>query len=132
MIALKNIARASRVLSFSKQLLRPAFLIQTPLYSFSFMQLFEANKPKGELDPAFKRITKLKGHVKSSSRKVYSKKLNRKARVQKQRLKNHKGLLKRIKIVNILSLRWVLAGIASSSFNPQARNIFCATNQDPT
>lgn len=33
-------------------------------FNFAFMSLFENNKTPGELDPVFKRKTKLKGHLK--------------------------------------------------------------------
>lgn len=52
-----------------------------PAYSMAFMQLFERNKTPAELDHSFKRITKLKGHLKSAGRKVYSNKLNTNVRV---------------------------------------------------
>ncbi len=52
----------------------------------------------------------MKGHLKSHGRKKFSTKLNKTVRVQKQRLKNHKGLLKRVKIVNINIVRWDLVG----------------------
>lgn len=73
----------------------------------------------------FKRVTKLKGHLKSKATKSYSKKLNMNVRRQKQKLKNHKGLLKRIKIVKYEIRRWVQGGIEDSSSNPQAYAI-CA------
>lgn len=100
MLALKNIARVGRAFPLLQFLYKPSPLLQTPLYSFALMQLFERNKLPGELDPAFKRETKMKGHLKFKSRKVYSKKLNTRVRTQKQRLKNHKGLLSRVKIVS--------------------------------
>ena len=40
--------------------------------------------------------------MKSKARKEYSKKLNTKVKTQKPRLKNHKGLLKRVKIVKMI------------------------------
>lgn len=60
----------------------------------------------------------MKGHLKSRSTKSYSNKLNTvSVRKPKQKLKNHKGLLKRIKIVTMLIFRLVLAGTESSNFN---------------
>jgi len=45
------------------------------------MSLFENNKPKGELDPVFKRKTTLKGHLKfKKNTQVVSPKLNEKRR----------------------------------------------------
>ena len=50
-------------------------------FNFAFMSLFENNKPKGELDPVFKRKTKLKGHLKfKKNDQVVSQKLNEKRR----------------------------------------------------
>lgn len=44
----------------------------------------------------------MKGHVKNKKNKgIQSTKLNPKIREQKSKLTNHRGLLKRIKIVNI-------------------------------
>jgi hypothetical protein len=79
----------------------------------------------------FKRETKLKGHLKSKATKNYSKKLNTNVRRQKQKLKNHKGLLKRIKIVIIQPLRSVPAGIDASNSSPQAVAICAATKHRP-
>ena len=79
----------------------------------------------------FKRETKLKGHLKSKATKDYSKKLNMNVRRQKQKLKNHKGLLKRIKIVSIQPLRSVPAGIGASNSSPQAVAISAATKLRP-
>lgn len=111
--------------------LRPALTL-TPAYGFAFMQLFERNKKPHELSPIFKRETKLKGHLKSKATKFYSKKLNTNVRRQKQKLKNHKGLLKRIKIVSTLPRRSAPGGIACSSSSPQAPDIFAATRVAPT
>jgi hypothetical protein len=68
-------------------------------YNFAFMQLFERNKKPAELSSVFKRETSQKGHIKSKAMKHYSTKLNENAKKQSQKLKNHKGLLKRVKIV---------------------------------
>ena len=68
-------------------------------YNFAFMQLFEKNKRPEELNSVFKRVTTQKGHIKSKAMKNYSNKLNENAKKQSQKLKNHKGLLKRVKIV---------------------------------
>lgn len=98
MLAFRNIV--GRALPLLNKLPKPSpLLITTPNYSFAFMQLFQKNKTPAELDPIFRRPTKLKGHVKSKARKQYSKKLNTRAREPKQKLRNHKGLLSRIKIV---------------------------------
>lgn len=75
-------------------------LMQRNSFSFAFMSLFENNKTPGELDPAFKRKTKLKGHAKHKRNNgIVSPKLNSKVKEQKVKLSNHKGMLKRIKIV---------------------------------
>jgi hypothetical protein len=55
MLALKNIARVGRAFPLLQFVFKPSPLLQTPLYSFALMQLFERNKLPGELDPAFKR-----------------------------------------------------------------------------
>jgi hypothetical protein len=74
-------------------------------YSFAFMSLFEKNKTPAELNPVFKRKTKLKGHTKfKKNNHVVSPKLNPNRRQQKTKLANHKGLLKRIKIVILCSI----------------------------
>lgn len=70
-------------------------------YNFAFMQLFEKNKKPEELNSVFKRQTTQKGHIKSKAQKSYSTKLNESAKKQSQKLKNHKGLLKRVKIVSV-------------------------------
>ena len=95
MITIKNLLRIG---SIARPFLTPG-LIQKPLYSMAFMQLFEKNKTPAELSPVFKRETKKKGHVQFKGRKNFSKKLNTQVRIPKQKLKNHKGLLKRVKIV---------------------------------
>jgi hypothetical protein len=125
-LALRGIFRA---LKFG--LPAPA-LAFAPAYSFAFMQLFEKNKRPHELDPIFKRETKLKGHLKSKATKNYSKKLNTNVRKQKQKLKNHKGLLKRIKIVAMGLCRWVRAGTGSSSSNRRVLGTCTATRAEPT
>lgn len=124
MITFKRIISTARV--FTKIMgVNP---VQTPLFvglnnlnkfNFAFMALFEQNKKPAELDPAFKRKTKLKGHIKhKKNSQVVSTKLNEHRREQKSKLANHKGLLKRIKIVNIfLIIRLVQDGIVNSSSN---------------
>jgi hypothetical protein len=113
------------------QAIYPASLCLRPAFGFAFMQLFERNKLPAELDPIFKRQTKLKGHLKSKATKVYSKKLNTNVRKQKQKLKNHKGLLKRIKIVPPLLFRSVPDGTDGSSSNHQAPAICTGINHRP-
>lgn len=121
MLVFKNIV--GRTFPLVKNLFKPPLLLTaTPLYSFAFMQLFERNKLPGELDPVFKRKTKLKGHLKSKATKSYSKKLNTRVRVPKQKLKNHQGLLSRIKIVRNGLGRWVPGGTGSSSSSLLARS----------
>lgn len=87
-------------------------LTQINRFSFAFMSLFEKNKTPAELNPVFKRKTKLKGHVKfKKNHHVVSSKLNPNRRQQKTKLANHKGLLKRIKIVILcLSQGWAKMG----------------------
>ena len=64
----------------------------------------------------------MKGHLKSRSSKHHSTKLNTlSVRKPKQKLKNHKGLLKRIKIVVFQVCRLDLVGIDSLNFNPQEK-----------
>lgn len=99
MISLRALTAFKGALGLPR-LLAPS-LLQGPRFQFAFMQLFERNKRPDELDPIFKRATKLKGHLKSKATKHFSKKLNTNVRRQKQKLKNHKGLLKRIKIVSL-------------------------------
>lgn len=101
MINLRSLTAIKSIFALSRTQFAPN-LIQSTLFGFAFMQLFERNKRPDELDPIFKRVTKLKGHLKSKAIKNYSKKLNTNVRKQKQKLKNHKGLLKRIKIVVFL------------------------------
>jgi hypothetical protein len=74
----------------------------------------------------------MKGHLKSKAIKSYSKKLNTNVRKQKQKLKNHKGLLKRIKIVPLILVRWALDGIENSNFNLQDPSIFTDIKAEPT
>jgi hypothetical protein len=110
-----RLGRAFNNLSF---LANTSPLLTVPYYSFAFMQLFERNKTKAELDPAFKRETKMKGHLKSRSSKHHSNKLNTiSVRKPKQKLKNHKGLLKRIKIVFANVFRLDLVGTDSLNSN---------------
>lgn len=97
MIVIKQLLRVGSTLSFP--VASQAALLRTPSYHMAFMQMFERIKTPAELSPVFKRVTKEKGHLKSKARKDFSNKLNTRVRTQKQRLKNHKGLLKRIKIV---------------------------------
>ncbi len=65
----------------------------------------------------FKRKTKLKGHVKNKKNsQVVSPKLNDNRRQQKTKLANHRGLLKRIKIVILyFEVRLVQDGTGNSS-----------------
>ncbi len=91
-VAFKNVRNPNTIISK---------LTHTNAYNFAFMSLFENNKKPAELDPAFKKPKKLKGHIKHKKNSgVVSTKLNPKIKQHKQILKNHKGLLKRIKIVN--------------------------------
>lgn len=124
MITFKRVVSTARVFAQMqsmgiKNLQTPLFMGLTNLnkFNFAFMSLFENNKPKGELDPVFKRKTKLKGHLKfKKNDQVVSPKLNEKIRQQKSKLANHKGLLKRIKIVNFfIKIRLVQDGIVNSS-----------------
>ncbi len=74
----------------------------------------------------------MKGHLKSRSIKSHSIKLNTKSvRKPKQKLKNHKGLLKRVKIVIMLIVRWVHVGIGSSNSNHQGKATCSATRAEP-
>jgi hypothetical protein len=80
---------------------RPLLKGITPQSSFAIMKLFESPKKPEELSPVFKKPERLKGHLRAKDRKGYiSPKLNPKVREKKKRLKNHKGMLKRIKIVD--------------------------------
>ena len=66
----------------------------------------------------------MKGHLKSRSIKKHSNKLNTKSvRKPKQKLKNHKGLLKRVKIVIMLIVRLDHVGIGNSNSNPLVKAI---------
>lgn len=122
MITIKSMLRLGRAFNIAPLLLNSHSLLTAPTYSFAFMQLFERHKSKAELDPVFKRETKMKGHLKSRSSKHHSNKLNSvSVRKPKQKLKNHKGLLKRIKIVVLRVCRLDLVGIDSSNSNPPAR-----------
>lgn len=131
MITLRSLMRLGRAMQLPKAAL-PHPLLYTPLCGMAFMQLFERNKTPAELSPTFKRETKLKGHLKSKAIKNHSKKLNTNTRVVKQKLKNHKGLLKRIKIVYLLSYRLVLAGTEGSNFRVPVPTICSATKVAPT
>lgn len=123
MIVVRQLLRATSALA--RPMSVNTALLNKPTYTFAFMQLFERNKRPAELSPVFKRVTHEKGHLKSKARKQYSKKLNTRVRKPKQKLKNHKGLLKRIKIVFLPSYhRLVLVGTDSSNSNLQARTIF--------
>ena len=64
------------------------------------------------LNHVFKRVTKLKGHQKfKKNNGIVSKKLNPNRSVQKTSLKNHRGLLKRIKIVRFIFITgWTKMG----------------------
>lgn len=99
MISIRNLFKFSSTIQFAKNFTTKPTIFYRLNYGMAFMQLFERTKTPAELDPSFKRITKLKGHLKSKATKKYSKKLNTNVRKQKVSLKNHKGLLKRIKIV---------------------------------
>lgn len=74
-----------------------------PRYSFALMALFEQPKKPAELSPVFQKPKRIKGHLRSKHRKGYvSPKLNTHTKVrEKMRLKNHKGMLKRVKIVSV-------------------------------
>jgi hypothetical protein len=124
-LALKSLAGFAQTGTFGRSLLF------NNLCGLAFMQLFERNKKPAELSPIFKRETKLKGHLKSKSIKTYSKKLNTSVRKQKQKLKNHKGLLKRIKIVSLRLCRSVLGGIENSNSSHQAPTIFTGIRVAP-
>jgi len=75
----------------------------------------------------------MKGHLKSRGSNHHSNKLNTKSvRKPKQKLKNHKGLLKRVKIVAFCWFRLVPDGIESSNSNPQERIIYVVTKAEQT
>jgi hypothetical protein len=80
MFSLRNALKGG-VQQLTQTVLTGHRLTFAPVYSMAFMQLFERNKTPAELDHSFKRITKLKGHLKSAARKVYSNKLNTNVRV---------------------------------------------------
>lgn len=107
MITFKRVLATARLFSRMQSSVVPSVgsfmgLTYNNKFNFAFMSLFENNKTPGELDPVFKRKTKLKGHVKfKKNNQVVSPKLNPKRKDQKAKLKNHRGLLKRIKIVFI-------------------------------
>ncbi len=76
------------------------------------MSLFDQPKKPSQLSPVFQKPKRLKGHLKSKNRKGYiSPKLNTKVKESPIKLKNHRGLLKRIKIVIIILCRLVQDGI---------------------
>jgi len=110
MITFKRVLGTARLFSQIQSNVMPTMspvfgLTHINTFNFAFMSLFEKNKSPGELDQVFKRKTKLKGHVKfKKNSQVVSPKLNPKRKDQKVKLANHKGLLKRIKIV-ILSIK---------------------------
>ena len=133
MITIKNMLRLGRAFNSLYFMTSLSPLLTIPNYSFAFMQLFERHKTKAELDPVFKRETKMKGHLKSRSSKHHSTKLNTlSVRKPKQKLKNHKGLLKRIKIVFFRVLRSDLVGIGSSNSNLLERATCEETRAEPT
>lgn len=75
----------------------------------------------------------MKGHLKSRSSKHHSNKLNTlSVRKPKQKLKNHKGLLKRIKIVGLRVYRLDLVGIDNSNFSLQVKVISEETRVEQT
>jgi hypothetical protein len=75
----------------------------------------------------------MKGHLKSRSSKHHSTKLNTlSVRKPKQKLKNHKGLLKRIKIVVFRICRLDLVGIGSLSFNHPEKATWGEIKVEPT
>ena len=82
MITFKRILATARLFSQIQSvpalLLTPNFpLTQSNKFNFAFMTLFENNKTPGQLDPAFKRNTKIKGHLKfKKNSQVVSSKLN--------------------------------------------------------
>lgn len=115
MLALRNITAPRFILGLARTAGLCGGLAPVPAFGFAFMQLFERNKRPEELSPVFKRETKLKGHLKSKATKFYSKKLNTNVRKQKQKLRNHKGLLKRIKIVRMGIARLARDGIGGSN-----------------
>lgn len=85
---------------FFNSLTQVRYLATPHSYSFAFMTLFENNKKPAELSPVFKKPERIKGHLRYKNRKGYvSPKLNKKTKLTQNRLKNHKGMLKRVKIV---------------------------------
>jgi hypothetical protein len=68
MFSLKNTLKVGVKHLTNAVLVGPMFVF-APAYNMAFMQLFERNKTPGELDHSFKRVTKLKGHLKSRARK---------------------------------------------------------------
>ena len=117
MITFKRVLATARLFSQAHSIpfshLAPfSSLNQINKFSFAFISLFENNKTPAELNPVFKRKTKIKGHVKfKNNHHVVSSKLNPNRRQQKKKLANHKGLLKRIKIVILcLSQGWAKMG----------------------
>ena len=117
MITFKRILSTAKLLSkFEFTALNhiklPNQLTHINMYNFAFMSLFENNKSPGELNHVFKRVTKLKGHQKfKKNNGIVSKKLNPNRSVQKTSLKNHRGLLKRIKIVRFIFITgWTKMG----------------------
>lgn len=83
----------------------------------AFMALFEKNKTPAELSPVFKHNTKQKGHLQHRTVKFHSVKRNKHVRKQPMKLKNHKGLLKRVKIVHMHLFRLVQDGTANSKYS---------------
>ena len=79
MINLRSLFGLTHLLPLTQRYTLQPLLFQTH-FSFAFMQLFEKNKRPDELDVAFKRQTKLKGHLKSKGIKSFSNKLNTKVK----------------------------------------------------
>jgi hypothetical protein len=131
MINLRSVNALRGLLRFTQMQTFASPLVANNYFAFAFMQLFERNKRPQELDPIFKRETKMKGHIKSKAIKVHSPKLNENPRKQKQKLKNHKGLLKRIKIVHLAIVRSALDGTECSNSSPQAPGISTDTKAEP-
>ncbi len=86
MITFKRIVASARVFSQLHKASLNSFtsvphvgLTQLNMYNFAFMSLFELNKTPAQLDPTFKRQTKLKGHIKfKKNSQIVSSKKNKK------------------------------------------------------
>ena len=104
-----------------------------PKYSFAMMSLFEQPKKPEELSSVFKKPERIKGHLKDKNRKGYiSPKLNTKTRVTPLLAKNHKGMLKRVKIVLISWCRWDPFGTDSSKDSVPITITWRGRNRDRT